>query len=91
MRWASSGSSTAGIPTVAIGRVQLKHLDDWNHQRRATAAVYEELFAKRDLPLEVPPEPSWGYHTREALLAAGAPVIDDFAALAPTLDKLWTL
>jgi beta-ureidopropionase len=49
---------------AAIGRVQLRHLDDWNHQRRATAAVYEELFATRDLPLEVPPEPSWGYHTR---------------------------
>ena len=49
---------------AAIGRVQLKHLDDWNHQRRANAAVYEELFAKRDLPLELPPEPPWGYHTR---------------------------
>jgi phosphoglycolate phosphatase len=34
---------------------------------------------------------TWGYHTRAALVSAGAPVIDDFAALAPALDKLWTL
>jgi phosphoglycolate phosphatase len=32
---------------------------------------------------------TWGYHTRDALLAAGAPVIDNFAALAPTLDRMW--
>jgi dTDP-4-amino-4,6-dideoxygalactose transaminase len=49
---------------AAIGRVQLRHLDDWNHQRRANAAVYEELFASRDLPVTLPPEPEWGYHTR---------------------------
>ncbi|HEU0114198.1 MAG TPA: aminotransferase class I/II-fold pyridoxal phosphate-dependent enzyme, partial [Thermomicrobiales bacterium] len=49
---------------AAIGRVQLKHLDDWNHQRRVNAAVYEELFADRDLPVRLPPEPAWGYHTR---------------------------
>ena len=49
---------------AAIGRVQLRHLDDWNHQRRANAAVYEELFAGRDLPVTLPPEPEWGYHTR---------------------------
>ena len=49
---------------AAIGRVQLRHLDDWNHQRRANAAVYEELFAGRDLPVTLPPEPAWGYHTR---------------------------
>jgi dTDP-4-amino-4,6-dideoxygalactose transaminase len=49
---------------AAIGRVQLRHLDDWNHQRRANAAVYEELFAGRDLPVILPPEPEWGYHTR---------------------------
>jgi dTDP-4-amino-4,6-dideoxygalactose transaminase len=49
---------------AAIGRVQLRHLDDWNHQRRANAAVYEELFAGRDLPVNLPPEPEWGYHTR---------------------------
>jgi N-carbamoylputrescine amidase len=49
---------------AAIGRVQLRHLDDWNHQRRANAAVYEELLAGRDLPVTLPPEPAWGYHTR---------------------------
>ena len=49
---------------AAIGRVQLRHLDDWNHQRRVNAAVYEELFAGRDLPVTLPPEPEWGYHTR---------------------------
>jgi beta-ureidopropionase len=49
---------------AAVGRVQLRHLDDWNHQRRANAAVYEELFADRDLPVTLPPEPDWGYHTR---------------------------
>ena len=49
---------------AAIGRVQLPYLDDWNCQRRANAAVYEELFANRDLPVTLPPEPDWGYHTR---------------------------
>lgn len=34
---------------------------------------------------------SWGYHTRDSLLAAGAPVIEAFATLEPTLDKMWTL
>jgi phosphoglycolate phosphatase len=33
---------------------------------------------------------TWGYHTRDALIAAGAAaVIEDFAALVPTLDSLW--
>ena len=45
---------------AAIGRVQLRHLDDWNQQRRANAAIYEELFADRDLPVTLPPEPEWG-------------------------------
>jgi len=34
---------------------------------------------------------SWGYHTRDSLMAAGAPVIDAFATLEPTLDRMWTL
>ena len=34
---------------------------------------------------------SWGYHTRDSLLAAGAPVIDAFATLEPALDRMWTL
>jgi phosphoglycolate phosphatase len=33
---------------------------------------------------------SWGYHARDSLSAMGAPVIDTFATLEPTLDKLWT-
>ncbi len=34
---------------------------------------------------------SWGYHTRDSLIASGAPVIDAFATLEPTLDRMWTL
>jgi phosphoglycolate phosphatase len=35
---------------------------------------------------------AWGYHPREALADAGAvAVIEEFAALGATLDKLWTL
>jgi phosphoglycolate phosphatase len=33
---------------------------------------------------------AWGYHSREALAATGAPVIDTFATLMPTLDRMWT-
>lgn len=34
---------------------------------------------------------SWGYHARDSLIEAGAStVIDDFAALVPALDSLWT-
>jgi phosphoglycolate phosphatase len=33
---------------------------------------------------------SWGYHARDSLRATGVPVIDAFAMLEPTLDKLWT-
>jgi phosphoglycolate phosphatase len=33
---------------------------------------------------------AWGYHTRDALERAGAPVIDAFAILEPTLDRIWT-
>ena len=34
---------------------------------------------------------SWGYHSRVALESTGVPVIDAFAGLEPTLDKMWTL
>jgi phosphoglycolate phosphatase len=34
---------------------------------------------------------SWGYHARDSLIASGAPVIDAFATLEPTLDRIWTL
>ena len=33
---------------------------------------------------------AWGYHRGEALAQLGAPVIDSFATLAPTLDRIWT-
>src|ERR1043165_2417249 len=32
---------------------------------------------------------SWGYHARDSLMAAGAPVIDAFATLEPALDRIW--
>jgi phosphoglycolate phosphatase len=34
---------------------------------------------------------TWGYHTRDSLTATGVTVIDDYATLVPTLDKIWTL
>ena len=35
---------------------------------------------------------TWGYHSGAALARAGAfALLDEFAALEPTLDKLWTL
>ncbi|HMK79300.1 MAG TPA: HAD-IA family hydrolase [Xanthobacteraceae bacterium] len=33
---------------------------------------------------------AWGYHRREALEQLGAPVIESFATLEPTLDRIWT-
>jgi phosphoglycolate phosphatase len=33
---------------------------------------------------------AWGYHSRAALAATGAAVIDTFAMLEPELDKIWT-
>jgi len=35
-------------------KIKLKHLDDWTARRQANAAHYFELFAKLDLPVEVP-------------------------------------
>jgi N-carbamoylputrescine amidase len=49
---------------AAIGRVQLRHVDDWNNQRRTNTAIYQELFARRELPITYTIEPTWGYHTR---------------------------
>ncbi len=49
---------------AAIGRVQLRQVDDWNNQRRTNTAIYQELFAKRKLPITYTIEPTWGYHTR---------------------------
>ncbi len=49
---------------AAIGRVQLRQVDDWNNQRRTNTAIYQELFAKSKLPIIYTIEPTWGYHTR---------------------------
>ncbi len=49
---------------AAIGRVQLRHVDDWNHQRRTNTAVYQELVAHGELPIVFTSEPAWGLHTR---------------------------
>ena len=56
----------------AIGRVQLHHVDDWNHERRTKTALYRELLAGRDLPVTITGEPTWGLHTRMRLRRAGA-------------------
>ena len=48
----------------AIGRVQLRHVDDWNHQRRTNTAIYQELITQRDVPVTFSSEPDWGLHTR---------------------------
>jgi beta-ureidopropionase len=53
----------------AIGRVQLRHVDDWNHERRTNTALYQELLAGRNLPVTITGEPTWGLHTRMRLVA----------------------
>lgn len=39
---------------AAIGRVQLRHLAEWNRRRRENAELYNQLFAERGLPLITP-------------------------------------
>ena len=56
----------------AIGRVQLRHVDDWNNQRRANAAVYEELLAGRNLPVTLTAGAPVGRSHPHALRRAGA-------------------
>jgi perosamine synthetase len=69
---------TARLNTVnaAIGRDQLRRLDEWNERRREVAAQYTDAFG--DLPLALPPmgddevTPAWYFYTiraddREAL------------------------
>jgi dTDP-4-amino-4,6-dideoxygalactose transaminase len=60
-------------------RIKLKHLAEWNTQRRERAAHYNQLFAQQADTLVLPHEPSWSkgiYHlyvvrtqNREALMA----------------------
>ena len=44
----------------ALGRLQLKKLDEWNKLRRKNAKCYEELL--KDTPTNCPVEKSWAYH-----------------------------
>jgi perosamine synthetase len=53
----------------AIGRVQLRHVDDWNNERRTNTALYRELLAGRNLPVTITGEPAWGLHTRMRCVA----------------------
>jgi dTDP-4-amino-4,6-dideoxygalactose transaminase len=39
---------------AAIGRVQLRHLEDWNKRRRDHAAYYTEAFKRAGLPIVCP-------------------------------------
>lgn len=50
---------------TGILSVKLKHLPEWNRQRRERAGEYKRLFAASDAALEAPLEPSWSravYH-----------------------------
>jgi len=64
---------------AGILHVKLRHLTEWNEQRRARAAEYRKLFEATDSPVKPPYEPSWSravYHLyvvqtehREGLMA----------------------
>jgi dTDP-4-amino-4,6-dideoxygalactose transaminase len=50
---------------AGILHVKLRHLTEWNEQRRARAAEYRKLFEATDSPVKPPYEPSWSravYH-----------------------------
>ncbi|HLY21794.1 MAG TPA: DegT/DnrJ/EryC1/StrS family aminotransferase, partial [bacterium] len=47
----------------AIARVQLRRLPGWIEQRRRWARAYRELIAVRDLPIDLPGERPWAYHS----------------------------
>jgi dTDP-4-amino-4,6-dideoxygalactose transaminase len=55
-----AGNSRMDELQAAVLRVKLAHLDDWNTQRRALAAVYAEHL--RDSPVTVPRAAGWGEH-----------------------------
>jgi len=69
------------------------------HAMREVGAVPENTVVVGDTVYDVamaraagaaPIGVAWGYHTRAALERAGAPVIDAFATLEPTLDRMWS-
>jgi dTDP-4-amino-4,6-dideoxygalactose transaminase len=47
----------------AIARVQLRRLPGWIEQRRRWARAYREMIAARDLPIDLPGERPWAYHS----------------------------
>jgi dTDP-4-amino-4,6-dideoxygalactose transaminase len=47
----------------AVARVQLRRLPGWIEQRRRWARLYRELIAARDLPLDLPAERPYAYHS----------------------------
>jgi dTDP-4-amino-4,6-dideoxygalactose transaminase len=66
---------------AAVLRVKLAHLDDWNSQRSAVAAIYDKEL--RNLPLQTPrvaswTEPAWHLYTVQC---------DDRDALRTRLEK----
>jgi perosamine synthetase len=70
---------TSRINTVnaAIGRVQLRHLEEWNERRRQAAETYSRLLADAD-GLRLPPAPS----------GKTVPVYNKFAIRAGRRDAL---
>jgi dTDP-4-amino-4,6-dideoxygalactose transaminase len=52
---------TLGGWGFALGRISLKHLDEWNRKRRENAKTYNELL-DRTPGVEIPTERGWAYH-----------------------------
>lgn len=47
----------------AVARVQLRRLPAWIEQRRRWAGLYRELITARDLPVDLPAERPYAYHS----------------------------
>lgn len=47
----------------AVARVQLRRLPAWIEQRRRRAGMYRDLIAARDLPVRLPAERPYAYHS----------------------------
>jgi dTDP-4-amino-4,6-dideoxygalactose transaminase len=47
----------------AVARVQLRRLPSWIEARRRWASLYRELITARDLPIDLPGERSYAYHS----------------------------